>query len=153
MPNRHPGLVRCPQQRIQHRPRSIRRRKQLARLLPLELHAQLTEEPDGSFDIESPDHLPNRVRRPARVRIARQAVMRHVAPPATRDEDLGPELPRAVQRHDAQWRPRITGRATRRDRRHQAGRAGADHRNVIRRFIRHARSIAIPYAAVPFTRP
>ena len=84
--------------------RVVGRRKELARLLALELNAVRLEEAHRVFDGELAQDRADRARRAARVGLLVDRVVRDIAAPAACDEDLGADDARAVECDDARSR-------------------------------------------------
>ena len=117
-------IARGLQERVQDRVRVVGRRKELARVLALEFDAVRLEKPHRVFDRELAQHRADCAGGAARVRLLVDSVVRDIAAPAARDEDLGADHARAVERDDAR------ARAPGVDRREESRCASADDDEV-----------------------
>jgi hypothetical protein len=115
---------------IEHRPRRVGRRKELAGLLALELDARLGEERHRVGHAEAAEHLADRRGRAAGVVGLAHHLVRDVTAAAPGHEDLRAELPCAVHGDDRERAARGRGGTAGPRGREQAGGSGADDENV-----------------------
>ncbi len=118
------GDARGVEQGLENGARLIRDWKELSRRFALEHHAEGLEKRDRRFDVERAEHLGDGVAVAVEV-CGADLVVSDVAAAAAGDQDLRPDLLRAIEGHGAR------AGAGREDRRHQPGRAGADDHDVV----------------------
>ena len=79
-------------------------RKEFARLFTLEFDTEFAEEGHGSFCVESLNDFPYGVARRTGISALVHHIVRDIAAPAARDEDLGAQARRTVQQDETCWR-------------------------------------------------